>query len=101
MSVWLVVAAISAGTVALKGVGPVVLGDRPLPEAAARILALLPPPLLAALIVTQTFVSDEALVLDERVVGLLAAIASVAARLPLLVTLVAAAAATALGRAFL
>ena len=94
----LVVAGVGAGTIALKGAGPFLLGRRELPETPARLLALLAPPLLAALVVTQTFVSDRSLVLDARVVGLAAAIVAVLLRAPLLAVLVVAAAATALAR---
>lgn len=96
--VWLVVAGVGAGTIALKGLGPFLLGRRELPATATRLLALLPPPLLAALVVTQTLVSDRSLVLDARVLGLAAAIVTVALRAPLLATLVAAAAVTAIAR---
>jgi len=97
-TVWIVVAALGAGTILLKGTGPVLLGRRELPAVPARLLALLPPPLLAALVVTQTFVSDRSLVLDARVLGLAAAIVSVLLRAPLLATLVVAAAVTAIAR---
>ena len=98
-TVWIVVAVVGVGTVALKGAGPFLLGRRELPPTLARLLALLPPPLLAALVVTQTFVSGHSLVLDARVFGLGAAVVAVVLRAPLLAVLVAAAAATAIARA--
>jgi branched-subunit amino acid transport protein len=100
-AVWLAVAAVGAATVAIKAVGPVLLGGRELPPRAAGVIALLAPPLFAALIVTQTFAADERLVLDERALGVGVAAVAVLLRAPLLVVVVAAAAATAVARALL
>jgi 2-succinyl-5-enolpyruvyl-6-hydroxy-3-cyclohexene-1-carboxylate synthase len=47
---------------------------------------------LAALVATQAFASDDELVLDERAAGLLAAGIAIVLRAPLLVVVVAAAA---------
>ena len=96
---WTLVAVVGAATVALKGVGPVLLGGRELPPRAQAVMALLAPALLAALIATQTFGGDRELVLDERAIGLGVAAAGIVARVPLLVVVVLAAAATALARA--
>ena len=97
---WIVVAAVGAATIALKSVGPVLLGGRPLPAPLTGIVALLAPALLAALVVTQVVGGDEELVLDARLVGLGAAVVAILLRTPLLVVVVAAAAATAIVRAF-
>lgn len=97
---WIVVAAVGAATIALKSVGPVLLGGRPLPAPLTGIVALLAPALLAALVVTQVVGGDEELVLDARLVGLGAAVVAILVRAPLLVVVVAAAAATAIVRAF-
>lgn len=97
---WIVVAAVGAATIALKSVGPVLLGGRPLPAPLTGIVALLAPALLAALVVTQVVGGDEELVLDARLVGLGAAVVAILLRAPLLVVVVAAAAATAIVRAF-
>ena len=96
---WIVVAAVGAATIALKSVGPVLLGGRPLPAPLTGIVALLAPALLAALVVTQVVGGDEELVLDARLVGLGAAVVAILVRAPLLVVVVAAAAATAVVRA--
>lgn len=50
---WAVVALCAAATFTAKGVGPAAAGSGELPERAARVVALLAPALLAALIVTQ------------------------------------------------
>jgi branched-subunit amino acid transport protein len=89
---WLCVIAVGVATVALKAGGPVLAGGRELPGGAARVVDLLAPALLAALVATQAFATDEALVLDERAAGLLAGGVAVAMRAPLLVVVLAAAA---------
>ena len=96
---WTVVATVGAATIALKSVGPVLLGGRPLPEHLTGIVGLLAPALLAALVVTQVVGGDEELVLDERLVGLGAAIVAILLRAPLLVVVIVAAASTELVRA--
>ncbi|MGZ8610942.1 MAG: AzlD domain-containing protein, partial [Actinomycetota bacterium] len=62
---------------------------------------LLAPALLAALVAVQTFGEGEALVVDERVVGVAAAAIALRLRAPLLVVLVIAAATTAIVRLFM
>lgn len=99
--VWLVVVAVGAATVALKSVGPVLLGGRELPALVLGVVMFLAPALLAALVAVQIFGGDRALVLDERVVGLAAAALALAVRAPILVVVVAAAVATALARGLL
>jgi protein-S-isoprenylcysteine O-methyltransferase Ste14 len=53
--VWLVVALVGVGTVAIKAAGPVLLGGRPLPPRLAGVIDLLAPALFGALIAVQTF----------------------------------------------
>jgi branched-subunit amino acid transport protein len=97
--IWLVVAFCGVATVGLKAVGPAVLGGRPLPERAGRVVELMAPALLAALIATNTFASGRSLVVDERLAGVAAAAVALALRAPVLLVVVIAAAATALLRA--
>lgn len=87
-------------TIALKAVGPVLLGGKQLPEHLTGIVGLLAPALLSALVVTQVLGGDEEIVLDERLVGLAAAIVALLLRAPLLVVVIAAAASTAIVRLF-
>jgi branched-subunit amino acid transport protein len=97
-SVWVVVAAVGLGTVAIKALGPVLLGGRPLPERVAGPVSFVAPALLAALVATQTFGAGRSLVLDDRVVGLAASAIAVWLRAPILVVIVVAASATSLVR---
>jgi branched chain amino acid efflux pump len=90
--VWVCVLVVGLATVALKATGPVLAAGRELPAGAERVVDLLAPALLAALVATQAFGSDEELVLDERAAGLLAAGVAIVLRAPLLVVVLAAAA---------
>jgi branched-subunit amino acid transport protein len=98
-SVWIVIALVGAATVALKAVGPVILGGRQLPEALNSVLFLLAPALLGALVVTQAVGDDRQIVLDDRLVGIGAALVAIALRLPLIAVVVIAATVTAAVRA--
>ncbi|HWV88214.1 MAG TPA: AzlD domain-containing protein [Capillimicrobium sp.] len=92
---WIVVGIVSAGTIALKSAGPLLLGGRELPPRVMGVLALLAPSLLAALIVTNTLGGDRAVELDARAPGLAVAGVALLLRAPLLVVVAAAAAVTA------
>ena len=98
-AVWLVVLVVGIATIAFKATGPVLLGDRELPEPVARVVALLAPVLLSALVVTQTVGGDNELVLDARLAGVGAGAVAIAARAPLPAVVVIAALATALDAA--
>lgn len=100
MSVWLTVAVVGVGTIALKAVGPVLLGGRPLPPRLAGVVELLAPALLSALVVAQAVGGDRELVFDARLLGLGAAVVALRLRLPLLLVVVVAAGVAALARAF-
>lgn len=100
-SVWMVVGIVGLGTVAIKAMGPVLLGGRPLPGRLTGIVELLAPALLSALVVTQAVGDGRALVLDERLIGLAAASIALWRKAPMLIVIVAAAAATALARTFM
>jgi branched-subunit amino acid transport protein len=93
-----VAAVVGAATIVFKASGPVLLGQRHLPDQVAGLVALLAPVLLAALVVTQTVGGDNELVLDARLAGVGVGAAAIAARAPLPAVVVAAAAATALTR---
>ncbi|MEO8541178.1 MAG: AzlD domain-containing protein [bacterium] len=97
--IWLAVILVGAASMAIKAAGPVVVGGRQLPERAMLLIAALAPALLAAFVVTNTFGSGRSLVLDERAIGLAAAAICVWCKAPLLVSIIAAASATAIARA--
>lgn len=92
---WVLIAVLATGTVAVKIVGPVVAGGRELPPALTRVIALLAPALLAALVVLGTFTTDRDVVLDARSAGLATALVALLLRAPVVVALLAAAAVTA------
>ena len=80
--VWVTIALLTIGTVAIKAAGPVALGGRDLPPRLSGVVARLAPALLSALVVVETFGRDKALGIDESAAGLLAAAAALAAKLP-------------------
>jgi branched-subunit amino acid transport protein len=84
--------------VAIKAAGPVLLGGRPLPERLTRVVELLAPAVLAALVAVQTFGEGESLVVDERLLGVAAAGIALWRKAPLLVVVIVAAATTAIAR---
>ncbi|MBW3657186.1 MAG: AzlD domain-containing protein [Actinobacteria bacterium] len=91
---WTAVLLLSAGAYLLKVAG--VLGGRyAVRPVALRTVALLPPALLAALVVVQTFGGEGGVVLDERAAGLAVAGVAVWRRAPFVVVVVLAAAVTA------
>ena len=95
---WATVLLAGAITLAIKGAGPVAMGGRALPARLAGVIELLAPALLTALVVVQIFGGDRRLELDERALGLAAAIVAVACRAPVLVVVIVAAVVTALAR---
>ena len=98
---WLAVVLIGSATIAIKGAGPLLLGGKPLPPRLGRVIGLLAPALLAALVAISTFGGERALVLDERALGVAVAAVAVAFKAPPLVVVVVAATVTALARALL
>ncbi|MCA1572834.1 MAG: AzlD domain-containing protein [Chloroflexi bacterium] len=95
---WMIVLAVGVGTIAIKAAGPVLLGGRPLPERVQRIVAMLAPALLAALVATAALASGQQLVLDARVIGLGAAAVALLMRAPILVVVVIAGVAASVAR---
>ncbi len=83
-----------------KSAGPLILGgDRTLPPIVERLALLLPIPLLAAMTATSTVIDDRTWTLDARIVGVVAAGLALWRRLPFVVVVIIAAAATAGARA--
>jgi branched-subunit amino acid transport protein len=96
---WLAVIIVGAGTMLLKAVGPVGVAHRELPPRVERLLELVPPAILAALVVTETFAAGRSVVVDARLAGAAVAVACVLLRAPFWVIVVAGALATAGARA--
>ena len=98
---WLVVGLVGAATIAIKSIGPILLGGRELPPRIASLIGLLAPALLAALVAINTFGDSRSLVVDERVLGVAAAGVAIRLKAPVLLVVVIAAAVTAAARALL
>jgi hypothetical protein len=96
---WAAVIVLGAGAYLFKALGLVGLGRRAVDGRTVALAALLPAALLAALVVVNTFAGDRRLVLDARAVGLAVAVVATWRRAPFVVTVVAAAVATAAVRA--
>ncbi len=90
-AVWAAVLVVGVATIAIKAAGPVLAGERELPPRVSRVVDLMAPALLAALVATQALSTDDELVLDERAAGLAVAAVAVLLRAPLLVVVAAAA----------
>ncbi|HEX6261824.1 MAG TPA: AzlD domain-containing protein [Actinomycetota bacterium] len=98
MKIWVVVAAAGAGTAVLKAAGPLLLHGRPMSPRAQRMLSLLAPALLSALILVQVLGVEDGIRFDERLLGVGAAIVAAALRAPIWVVVGVAALVTALAR---
>ncbi len=98
--VWITIGVLAVATVMIKAAGPLAVGGRPLSAPATRVISLLAPAVLAALVVTGTFAGpDQELTLDARAVGLAAGALAIVLRGPLLLVVVVAAASAAAARA--
>jgi branched-subunit amino acid transport protein len=97
--VWAAVALCAVVTAVERGIGPAATGERELPPLADRVLALLAPALLAALVVTQVFADGGRLSVGADTVGVGVAVVLLWCRASVLVVVVAAAMTTALVRA--
>jgi hypothetical protein len=98
-TVWVTIAVLALGTLAIKSSGPLTLRGRRPGGRALAVITLIAPSVLAALVVYETLVGHPSgIVVDARVVGLGAAVLALWARLPMTLVMVAAAVATALTR---
>jgi branched-subunit amino acid transport protein len=66
---WVVILGSAAATFAIKAAGPVALGGRQLPGAFNRVIALLAPALLSALIVTSALADGDELAIGADTAG--------------------------------
>jgi branched-subunit amino acid transport protein len=99
-TVWITIGGLALATAVIKGFGPVIFGGRDLHAVVARVIPLLAPALLAALVVTETVGGHgRTLTIDARVAGVTIAAITLAMRAPLVVVVLSAAVATAVVRA--
>jgi branched-subunit amino acid transport protein len=70
MRTWLLILVLAIGTVLMKTIGPVLAGGRRLPASLSRVVALVAPALITALIVSGTFTRGQHLIIDARAAGL-------------------------------
>ena len=98
MTEWLLIGGLALLTVLIKAAGPVLLGGRALPPRAAGVVALMPPVLLAALVVTSTLADGRHLGADASTVGVAVGGLLLWWRRPLVLAVVVAAGVTALLR---
>ena len=95
---WVTVALLTVTTFALRAFGPFTVGARVFGARTTRVLSLLPAALMAALVVTETVVSDGELDVDARLVGVAFAGVLLLRRVSVVWVVIAAAAVTALLR---
>ena len=88
---WAALLALAGGTYVMKALGPMLLGDRSLPQAVTTGLSLLAVPLFAALVLVQTFTTANAFVVDERAPAVAVAIIAVRCHAPFVIVVVLAA----------
>jgi branched-subunit amino acid transport protein AzlD len=97
---WITIAALTVGTFAAKVAGPLVLGAHRPSRRVMDVTGLLASAILAALVVFETLGGTRGgISLDARAAGLAAAVLALAARAPMIVVILLAAAVTALVRA--
>jgi branched-subunit amino acid transport protein len=67
--VWVLIVCLAAMTVLIKALGPVLLGGRELPPWFSRVIVLMAPALLTALVVTSVFASGRSWSAGAHTVG--------------------------------
>lgn len=95
---WGLVLGLAAGAYFFKVLGLVILGQRTMPPALERCLALIPAALIAALIVKDTLTVGQEVLIDARLAGVTAATIAAWRRLPVIAVIVIGATVTALLR---
>ncbi|MCU1366028.1 MAG: hypothetical protein JWL72_290 [Ilumatobacteraceae bacterium] len=95
---WSLILTIAAGAYAFKVLGLVVVGDRPLPAALERCLALIPAAVIAAIVAKDTLSVGQHLQVDARLAGVTVAIVAAWRKMPVIVVIIAGAATTAIVR---
>lgn len=70
MTTWVLIGVLAIGNVLFKTVGPVLAGGKQPPTPVTRVIALLAPALIAALVVVGTLTTRQTIVVDARTGGL-------------------------------
>ena len=96
--IWVLIGALTLGTLVFKATGPVLTGGVEPPAPLARVIEMLTPALLTSLVVVSTFASGSQVRLDARAVGLVVGGLLLVIRAPLWAALIAGAGAAALIR---
>lgn len=99
MLTWSVVILLAIGVYGQRAIGATAIDTARLDQRWQRVLTALPLAIISAVIALQSVTSSRALTIDARLVGLVVAALCAWRRLPLLVTVLAAAATTAAIRA--
>lgn len=99
MTVWLLIGALVVVTAGIKAFGPVLVGGRTLPVWATRVVALMAPALLAALVVTSALADGQELEAGAHTAGVAVAGVLLWWRRPLVLCVLVAIAVTAALRA--
>lgn len=101
-TIWITIAALCVGTIALKAAGPLALRGHQPPQQAMMIIALVAPAVLTSLVLYQTLAATPSgITFDARITGLTAAAIAITARAPMFIVVLLAALTTAATRAFL
>lgn len=88
--VWLLIGALVLMTAATKAVGPALVGGRGLPVWFSRVVALMAPALLAALVATSVLADGPRLAVGAHTAGVSVAVVLLLLRVPLVVVTVVA-----------
>lgn len=99
MLTWTVVGLLAIGVYGQRALGAIAVDPSRLDARLQRVLTALPLAIISAVIALQAVTSDRSITIDARAAGLAVAALCAWRRLPLLVTVLAAAATTALVRA--
>jgi uncharacterized membrane protein len=98
-AVWTSIVVLAVANFVMKAAGPVLLGGRELPRPVLRVIALLAPAILTALVLVGTFSEDGRLKVDAQVVGVAVAGGAFLIRVPMLAAIALGAGTAALLRA--
>jgi len=95
--VWVTIVALALVTIAIKGIGPFLLGTREIPSGLLPVVILLPSALVTALVVSAVVErTDSGMIVDvAQAVGIAVAAIALLLRLPLVVVLIVAVVVTA------